>query len=63
VQVATVQRAFTPSAEEIAEAREILAVLHSSSAEGRGALQWRGKMLDEAVAARARRTVDRTIES
>jgi citrate lyase subunit beta/citryl-CoA lyase len=62
-QVATVQRAFDPSTEEVAEAREILAVLHSSSMEGRGALQWRGRMLDEAVAARARRTLDRTVGS
>jgi len=62
-QVATVQQAFDPSAEELDEAKEILAVLDSASSEGRGALQWRGRMLDEAVAVRARRTLDRTIHS
>ena len=58
-QVAAVQQAFTPSEEEVGEAREILEVMHTASREGRGALQWRGRMLDEAVAARARRTLDK----
>jgi len=59
-QIGTVQRAITPSADETAEAREIVAVLESAAADGRGALQWRGRMRDEAVAVRARRTLDRT---
>jgi citrate lyase subunit beta/citryl-CoA lyase len=58
-QVGTVQRAFTPSGDEAAEAREIVAVLDAAAAKGRGALQWRGRMLDEAVAVRARRTLGR----
>jgi citrate lyase beta subunit len=62
-QVPTVQRAFTPSDHEVSEAREILDVMQSASNEGRGALQWRGRMLDEAVAARARRTLERTAHS
>jgi citrate lyase subunit beta/citryl-CoA lyase len=62
-QVATVQGAFTPSDEEVSEAREILAVMQSASDEGRGALQWRGRMLDEAVAARARRILERTSDA
>jgi citrate lyase subunit beta/citryl-CoA lyase len=62
-QIATVQAAFTPSDVEVTEAREVLAVMESASREGRGALQWRGRMLDEAVAARARRILERTINS
>jgi citrate lyase subunit beta/citryl-CoA lyase len=61
--VATVQQAFDPSDKEIDEAQEILAVIESAAGEGRGALQWRGRMVDEAVAARARRTLDRTVHS
>jgi citrate lyase subunit beta/citryl-CoA lyase len=58
-QVPTVQQAFRPSDEEVEEAQQILAVMRIASDEGRGALQWRGKMLDEALAARARRTLER----
>jgi len=58
-QVTSVQEAFSPSAEEVDEARAIVAVMHSASTQGRGALQWKGRMLDEAVTARARRTLDR----
>jgi citrate lyase subunit beta/citryl-CoA lyase len=58
-QVHDVQSAFTPSASDVAEAREIIEVLEAAAAAGRGALQWRGRMLDEAVAVRARRTLDR----
>jgi citrate lyase beta subunit len=34
--------------------------MRDASADGRGALQWRGRMLDEAVAVRARRILERT---
>jgi citrate lyase beta subunit len=59
-QVDTVTRTFTPSAEEEAEAREIIEVLRTAGEQGSGAVQWRGRMLDEAVAVRARRTLQRT---
>jgi citrate lyase beta subunit len=59
-QIGTVQGAFTPSSEEVAEAQEIIAALENAAAQGRGAVQWRGRMLDEAVAAQARRTLERT---
>ncbi|MTB88940.1 CoA ester lyase [Aeromicrobium senzhongii] len=59
-QIGTVQTAFTPSPEEIAEAREIVAVIEHAATEGRGALTWRGRMLDEALAVSARRTLDRS---
>ena len=59
-QVESVQRTFTPSDDEVVEAQEILAVMGSAATDGRGALQWRGRMLDEAVAVRARRILERT---
>lgn len=59
-QIGTVQRAFTPSEEEVADALGIIGALDAAAAEGRGALQWRGRMLDEAIAVRARRTLERS---
>lgn len=58
-QIATVQGAFTPSSDEVDEAREIIQVLEGAAVAGQGAVQWQGMMLDEAVAARARRTLER----
>lgn len=59
-QIGTVQRTFTPTEDEVAEAEEIIAVLEQAAGQGRGAMQWRGRMLDEAVAVRARRTLERS---
>jgi citrate lyase beta subunit len=59
-QVATVQAAFTPTDDEVAEAREVVRVMQESAAQGLGAVQWRGQMLDEAVVVRAQRLLDRT---
>jgi len=59
VQVGTVLKAFTPSVDEVAEALEVIELLDSAAAEGRGAMQWRGRMLDEAIAVRARRILER----
>jgi citrate lyase beta subunit len=58
-QVPIVQEAFTPTEAETAEARDILAVMEEAVRQGRGATQWRGRMLDEAVAAQARRVLSR----
>lgn len=58
-QVATVQEAFTPTAEEVAWATEVVEVMESSVAQGLGAVQWQGQMLDEAVVVRARRLQER----
>jgi len=58
-QIATVQRAFTPTAEQVDDARDLLAAMDTATADGRGAVQWRGRMLDEAVAAQARRVLQR----
>jgi citrate lyase subunit beta/citryl-CoA lyase len=58
-QIATVQEAFTPTANEVNEARGILDALDEAIRDGRGAVQWRGRMLDEAVAIAARRVLSR----
>lgn len=58
-QVETVQAAFSPTAEEVEAAREVVEVMEQSAAQGLGAVQWRGQMLDEAVVVRARRVLER----
>jgi citrate lyase beta subunit len=58
-QVPIVQEAFTPTEAETAEAQDILAVMEEAVRQGQGAIQWRGRMLDEAVAAQARRVLSR----
>ena len=58
-QVATVQAAFTPTAEEVAWASEVVEVMERSTAQGLGAVKWQGQMLDEAVVVRARRLLAR----
>ena len=58
-QVATVQQAFTPDEDELAEAREVVRVMQESTERGLGAVQWQGQMLDEAVVVRAQRLLDR----
>jgi citrate lyase beta subunit len=60
-QVATVQQAFTPTAAQVAEAKEILTAMDEAAANGRGAVQWRGRMIDEPVAQQARRIVARSL--
>lgn len=52
-QVAPVQAAFTPSPEEIAWARELMAAFASYQAQGRGAFAWQGQMVDRPVIRRA----------
>jgi citrate lyase beta subunit len=60
-QVATVQQAFTPTAAQVAEAREIITAMDEAAANGRGAVQWRGRMIDEPVAQQARRIIARSL--
>ncbi len=60
-QVATVQAAFTPSDAEVQHAREILTAMDEAAREGRGATQFEGRMLDEAVAQQARGVLSRTV--
>ncbi len=47
------QNVFSPSEAEIEEAKEIVMVYRKAQSEGIGAVQWRGKMLDEPVLKRA----------
>ena len=60
-QVSTVQQAFTPTADQVAEAREIITAMDGAAKSGRGAVQWRGRMIDEPVAQQARRIVARSL--
>lgn len=52
-QVLPVQAAFTPSPEEIAWARELLAAFEAHQAQGKGAFAWQGQMVDRPVIRRA----------
>jgi citrate lyase beta subunit len=60
VQVAAVNAAFTPSAEQVEWAQSTLAALAEAEREGRGAVALAGTMIDEPVAARARGILART---
>lgn len=54
-QVDAATAAFTPSGSAVDEARRVLAALDEAEAQGNGAAQLDGQMLDEAVAVAARR--------
>jgi citrate lyase subunit beta/citryl-CoA lyase len=58
-QIDAVQEAFTPTEDEIRHAREVLAALAEASGRGAGAVALNGQMLDEALAASARRVLER----
>lgn len=59
-QVAAVNAAFTPSAEQVEWAQSTLAALAEAEREGRGAVALAGTMIDEPVAAQARGILART---
>jgi citrate lyase subunit beta/citryl-CoA lyase len=59
MQLKALREAFTPTEEEIAEAREVLSVLDAAAAEGAGAVAVGDRMLDEALALSARRVLAR----
>lgn len=61
-QVDTVLDLFTPSADEVEEARGILEAMRTAEAAGAGAVEWRGRMLDEAIAVQARRILSMVAE-
>jgi citrate lyase subunit beta/citryl-CoA lyase len=52
--VAILNAAFSPSAEELARARAMVAAFAAARSAGRGAFAFEGKMVDEPVVARAR---------
>ncbi|HZD26375.1 MAG TPA: CoA ester lyase [Alphaproteobacteria bacterium] len=56
-QVATCNAGFAPTPEEAAEAEAMIAAYDEAQREGRGAVVFRGRMIDEPVVDRARRTL------
>lgn len=56
-QVALANAAFTPSTDEVALARRLLAAYAEASADGLAAINFEGQMVDEPVAVQARRTI------
>jgi citrate lyase subunit beta/citryl-CoA lyase len=59
VQLDALRETFTPTDEEIADAREVLAALERAAADGAGAVAAGDRMLDEALALSARRVLAR----
>lgn len=57
-QIETIEIAFSPSEEEILEAREIIDAYEQALSERRGAIEVNGKMVDPPVAERARKIVE-----
>ena len=57
-QIDPINAAFSPTAEEIAYAREVIAALAEAVAEGTGVLNYHGVFLEEPVIARARRMIE-----
>jgi len=58
-QLDALREAFTPTEDEIADAREVLAALDAAAADGAGAVGAGDRMLDEALALSARRLLAR----
>jgi len=58
-QLDALREAFTPTDDEVAEAREVLAALDRAAADGAGAVKVGDRMLDEALALSARRVLAR----
>jgi citrate lyase subunit beta/citryl-CoA lyase len=56
--IEAVHEVFSPSAEETARARSVLAAWESAEREGLGAVQFDGRMIDRPVVERARRLVE-----
>ncbi len=61
-QVALTHQAFTPSGDEVARARALLAAYEQAAAEGQAAISFDGQMVDEPLAQRARDLVARAEE-
>jgi citrate lyase beta subunit len=54
-QIATINRAFTPTAEDIARAKKVLAAAEAAEADRQGAVAVEGRMVDQATVGLARR--------
>ncbi len=57
--VETLNRAFTPKAVEVEQAKNIIAVFEEAMAQGRGSATWEGKMIDYVHYDRAQALVER----
>jgi citrate lyase subunit beta / citryl-CoA lyase len=58
-QVPILNEAFSPRPEEVAAATELIAAYAAAQAEGRGAIAWKGAMVDQPVIDRARLLLQR----
>ena len=58
-QVPILNAAFSPRPEEVAAATELIAAYTAAQAEGRGAISWKGAMVDQPVIDRARLLLQR----
>lgn len=58
-QIPTVAAAFTPTPQQCDEARQIIAAMDAAARAGHGAVEWQGRMLDEALVVHARRVLSR----
>ncbi len=58
-QVSILNELFSPSPDEVAAARRLLAAFEAGQQQGRGAVALDGRMIDAPLAARARRTLER----
>lgn len=56
-QIPILNGAFTPSVEEVADAEGLLAAFRTALAEGKGAVAYKGKMIDKPIVDRAERVV------
>ncbi len=57
-QIEPINAAFSPTAEEVAYSREVIAALEEAVAQGTGVINHKGTFLEEPVIARARRTIE-----
>ncbi len=58
-QIEVINAAFTPSKEEVAEARELVAAFEEHARKGSGAFAWKGQMVDMPHLTRARKLIER----
>ena len=61
LQVDILNQAFTPSSELVERSRGIIAAYDAAKAEGRGSIEFEGKMIDEPIIQRAEQTLARAV--
>lgn len=59
-QLERIRSGFTPTPDEVADARDVVRMMEEAVARGAGAVAWRGRMLDEALVVAARRVIARS---